>query len=564
MLKVKNKKYQNIITKLLIVISFVLLPLPSLAEMNCTAVDDCDSDSHFVTDDDKCAGISTSQECCCKSSELITNNYTAYTAIGISETCSGYSLLTTVAFNTCDVLTASQKCCATKAGVTSITDDYETCSWRKKIEKNGNLNTPCTAANEVGRYEDTCVNYYSLPKPAGYINNDGEMTYECCCCPKGQTCTAEDATEKKPFILISPLENLQIKIPGLDKLAEQHTATCTDNGATTQCTLPWIAIYIKAIFNYSMGALGILAAIALMIGGVTWIVAGGNASRITTSKSWISASITGLIIGVTSYILLNEVNPSLTSLKPIQLKAVREEIVLMDSDSYEAYTGEAITAAFSKEMVDAIKEIGQEYDVSPCWYVANFKFESGGQVNAIGPDVNVTVNNSTTYKNGFCAIISRRKFLYREGVITKDQAFYKGAGYGCNASTKTLEFDKNQPDLLDPEYSWGLGLSQYTIFPDASHDKEGFFGLHTEYCTTGGKRGFKLNGKCIGIAEALTLKGNIKIISSVTKSYYCPGIKYDGSGFDSSCFSRYGNLDTSFKTALYNQCLQDGIDSYVE
>jgi len=42
-----------------------------------------------------------------------------------------------------------------------------------------------------------------------------------------------------------------------------------------------------------MGIIGILAALALMIGGVIWLIAAGNASRISEAKAWIGASLTG-------------------------------------------------------------------------------------------------------------------------------------------------------------------------------------------------------------------------------------------------------------------------------
>jgi hypothetical protein len=172
------------------------------------------------------------------------------------------------------------------------------------------------------------------------------------------------ATPPKPFVFTNPLENLQVKIPGLDQIASQYTATCTENGATTACTLPWIAIYIKAIFNYSMGIIGILAAITLMLGGVIWIVAGGNASRISESKSWISASITGLLIGITSFILLNEINPNLTSLNPLELNVIREEGGL-DKALEQRSAGKVITGGYNLACMEA-KYMHVTYNGDPC------------------------------------------------------------------------------------------------------------------------------------------------------------------------------------------------------
>jgi len=162
-----------------------------------------------------------------------------------------------------------------------------------------------------------------------------------CCCPvntiqvnNGQitssstgAITASSASnnpEKKPFDILNPLENLQVKISGLDAISEKYPATCNDDNGPTTCQLPFIAIYITALYNYAMGAIGILAAIALMIGGMLWLVSAGNATRITQAKNWIGGAITGILIMSTSYILLNEINPELIGLKSINLEIVEE------------------------------------------------------------------------------------------------------------------------------------------------------------------------------------------------------------------------------------------------
>ncbi|PIT94901.1 hypothetical protein COT98_01725, partial [Candidatus Falkowbacteria bacterium CG10_big_fil_rev_8_21_14_0_10_39_9] len=72
---------------------------------------------------------------------------------------------------------------------------------------------------------------------------------------------------EKPFELLSPFASLQIKIPGLEKIVSENPATCETTDDQTSCSLPWIAVYIKAIYNYAMGIVGILAALTLMIGG---------------------------------------------------------------------------------------------------------------------------------------------------------------------------------------------------------------------------------------------------------------------------------------------------------
>ncbi len=86
-----------------------------------------------------------------------------------------------------------------------------------------------------------------------------------------------------------------------------------------------IGIYIKAIYKYAIGIVGIVAAVVLMMAGVIWLTAGGNQTRIGEAKSWIGAALTGLIIALTSYIILYIVNPDLVNFRPINVETVEKK-----------------------------------------------------------------------------------------------------------------------------------------------------------------------------------------------------------------------------------------------
>jgi hypothetical protein len=89
---------------------------------------------------------------------------------------------------------------------------------------------------------------------------------------------------------------MQVSIPGLGDTIEF--------GDTTEP----IVRYIEAIYNYAIGIVGILAAIMLMVGGFRWILAGGNASSISEAKEMIFAALSGLVLLMTSYLILNAIN----------------------------------------------------------------------------------------------------------------------------------------------------------------------------------------------------------------------------------------------------------------
>ena len=96
---------------------------------------------------------------------------------------------------------------------------------------------------------------------------------------------------------------LQVPIPGLP--------STINFGDSTEP----IAKYIQAIYNYAIGVVGILAAVVMMIGGLMWITAGGNTSNIGEAKAMITASLTGLVLVLVSYLLLLQVNPALVNLQ---------------------------------------------------------------------------------------------------------------------------------------------------------------------------------------------------------------------------------------------------------
>jgi len=89
-------------------------------------------------------------------------------------------------------------------------------------------------------------------------------------------------------------------------------------GAGDNLTLPE---YIQAIYNYALSIVGILATVVIMFGGLLWVMAGGNASKIDNAKSWVTAGVTGFVLLMMSYTLLYFINPSLVSFSGLKVTA---------------------------------------------------------------------------------------------------------------------------------------------------------------------------------------------------------------------------------------------------
>lgn len=114
-----------------------------------------------------------------------------------------------------------------------------------------------------------------------------------------------------------------LQIPDLN--VKFSAKICEPNAqGQTICKISWIGEYIAAIYKYAIGIVGILAAVVLMVGGVLWIVAGGSATMIGEAKAWISASLTGLVIALCSYLILYQINPALTVFGPLGIAQVKK------------------------------------------------------------------------------------------------------------------------------------------------------------------------------------------------------------------------------------------------
>ncbi|MBI4090033.1 MAG: hypothetical protein HY421_01395 [Candidatus Kerfeldbacteria bacterium] len=101
--------------------------------------------------------------------------------------------------------------------------------------------------------------------------------------------------------------------------------------------------YVSNFYVFFAGVAGILAVVMMMWGGFHYITAAGNPQRMNEGKEIISNAVIGLVLLLTSYLLLNTVNPRLIQLRVPSLQYIQQVLV---ADNYcEAQGPEAIAAA---------------------------------------------------------------------------------------------------------------------------------------------------------------------------------------------------------------------------
>jgi hypothetical protein len=123
------------------------------------------------------------------------------------------------------------------------------------------------------------------------------------------------AQKETPFVPLEP--KLQIPIPDLtfSKITRQGQLI----------GIPYLADYIAGIYKYGAGIASFIAIIMIMVGGLRWLTAGGNAGAITSAKEMISGAAIGLFIALGSYLVLYTVNPDLVSFKNLQIKLIQQQ-----------------------------------------------------------------------------------------------------------------------------------------------------------------------------------------------------------------------------------------------
>ena len=254
------------------------------------------------------------------------------------------------------------------------------------------------------------------------------------------------------------IPELQITLPGL-VFSDQNKIQSITEGDKTFFYVPWIGEYIKWLYNYSIGIIGLLALLAIMIGGLYWIMAGGNASRVSEAKSWISAAISGLALALTSYLLLFTLNSNLVKLPALKIGYTQKKnIDFINNDIYTQITGNS-SASFkiSPETLAAMQKFAHENNIDPCILYAIIGRESGGKLNAIGHDEEVSytgsykrfIKDKTTYKGH---PVNTAHPINDDKDCTS--GFKKGS---ASCDPKTLS--------LDWRYSHGIGLAQATPNP---------------------------------------------------------------------------------------------------
>jgi len=93
--------------------------------------------------------------------------------------------------------------------------------------------------------------------------------------------------------------------------------------------------YIKALYLFGLAIVGVVAMLFIIIGGIRYMTAAGNEAGISEAKSQITSAILGLVLVLTSWLILHTINPELVSLKKLTVEPVNQ--VELPSSTKQVY-----------------------------------------------------------------------------------------------------------------------------------------------------------------------------------------------------------------------------------
>ena len=128
-----------------------------------------------------------------------------------------------------------------------------------------------------------------------------------------QLASAQSAAADAPVLNYNP----QVPIPGGSEEARalQRNQKVSEN---------LLGQYVVTIYRFGVWLAITLAIFMMMVGGFLWVIAGGNPSRVENAKSYLTAAISGLVLALTSFVLLQTVNPDLVIFKPLRVEAPKD------------------------------------------------------------------------------------------------------------------------------------------------------------------------------------------------------------------------------------------------
>lgn len=109
--------------------------------------------------------------------------------------------------------------------------------------------------------------------------------------------------------------SIKIEIPGVNF----SDPTIGEENGLKYAFFPFLSEYIGAVYQYAIAVASAIAVCMIIFYGFMITFSGGSSDKVGTAKTRITQAVVGLIIAVSSYVILYAINPELVKLKNLKV-----------------------------------------------------------------------------------------------------------------------------------------------------------------------------------------------------------------------------------------------------
>lgn len=236
-----------------------------------------------------------------------------------------------------------------------------------------------TFASGCTANESECSSGCDESKAAACQN--GIVTSYAKSCSSDQKCDWEDGgvaqcVNEKTGAVEAPPTNLEVSI-GTENVA---------NG---------LGDYIRIVYDFGVIIVAIVAVVMVVMGGFKWATSGGNSTQIASAKNTIIGALIGLVLALTSWLLLFTINPALVNLERLSIPAIKMATGIDDclriyfesnkgpvKECFEPAEGERVDYGEMCEYTNAVGTLSRCVMGDPamkCWLAKFTAFSSGAK-----------------------------------------------------------------------------------------------------------------------------------------------------------------------------------------
>lgn len=228
------------------------------------------------------------------------------------------------------------------------------------------------------------------------------------------------------MLLASVLAALVLSSTGVVVYAQTVTANTpivnleVPIGETVQVS--GLAEYIQIFYRFTVAAVAIIAATMIMYAGISWLTAAGSSQKIGEAKERITAAISGLVLAMLSYAILNTINPSLISLTsptiPVPQVATSIAQALSGTSSAVSSTTSGNYCSAASDWVSIYDTMNASSPTAAAIYNSNHASTNQGLLEAdVVPKLTSAILAAdalgmTIYVNGDSRSFSTQQYLY--------------------------------------------------------------------------------------------------------------------------------------------------------